>query len=198
MTQKLDASHICLIRGWQTFRKMRESETEIEKYLIGIVQEAKEKLTARYGESIEIDDKSEKGHYFDVFPKELSNSKNSKHPASEVFRLGAEGICLEELAKDSSDTYFRAYAYSPLKMEGTNSTVLAEVRRLFADYMPVGFKISSESDYYCTKTLSPVTPEQIADRKLLVSLLVEPLIALMDWSKKNATSLTKLAAKVRR
>jgi hypothetical protein len=72
----MDASHVCLVKNWVTFQRMKASEEEVEHYLLSTAKSVADELVRKYAGLLETDSTSlEKYKELQLFPKDLKNFK---------------------------------------------------------------------------------------------------------------------------
>src|SRR5581483_8701598 len=74
MKTLLDASHICLIKQWRTFQKMKRSADEVQQHLTEAALGAIVELKKRYAPDLQSFDREiVKEQWFDIYPRELTS-----------------------------------------------------------------------------------------------------------------------------
>jgi hypothetical protein len=191
MNSALNESHVCLIKKWSIFQKMKTSEQEIEKYLNEVAKTVAAETVRRYPGLLQEIGKLEKEHWFDVYPGVLANFRQQ---GIAFLKFGIEGIEPAQIVRTDANGWFRAYVYGDRseQHEALFSALDALIQTVPG---PNGFDLDINGPgvgYYYTKQLSPLAPDKLTDVQYLTSYLLEPLVSAVEWYNKHSKEIVAI------
>jgi hypothetical protein len=195
MNTHLNESHVCLIKNWSTFRKMKASADEVEEYIFGIVKNVFADIVRQHSSLLESDmSKLEKEHWLNIQPKSLVNFKQQ---GIVLFNFGIEGISLDEIFRTDAASSFQAYLYSPDRSQ--HPSIYSALDTLFQSITgPDEFVLNinkPEIGYYYTKKFSPLTVDKLPDIQFLTEYFREPLVSVIEWYNKYSKQILAIEPK---
>src|SRR5438105_3481346 len=125
MDSHLNESHVCLMKNWSTFRKMKASAEEVEEHILEIAKTVAVDILRQYGPLLESGtSKLEKDRHLEFRPVALVNFRQQ---GIVLFNFGIEGIELDEIFRTDAGGWFQAYLYAPNRDRGEHQAIFSSL-----------------------------------------------------------------------
>ncbi len=195
MNTHLNESHVCLMKNWSTFGRMKTSADEVEEYILEIAKNVVTDTVHQYAGLLASDSgKLTKDRWFDMHLKSVVNFKQQ---GIKLFSFGIEGIRLDEIFR--TDGGFRAYVYSYDRNQEKGEAIFSALDTLLQSISgPKGFVLNINQPgigYYFTKKLSPLSVDKLPNSQFLTEYFREPLVGVIEWYNKYSKQILAIEPK---
>ena len=184
---KLDASHLCVLKHWETINKMNACRDQVNQHLREFALKVCGALHSKHQSDFERQELTLTEHWFQMNPTHLQRWNNSD---GSLLSLGIERISAENLLQLDSAYPCHSYVYSPYRGETKNDTSTHQLKSIASP--PSGFELTFDKPhrgYVFTKDLPALTPEDICNPAKLEHYFTDPLVTLIEWYKANGSTI---------
>ena len=196
MNTHLNESHVCLMKSWSTFRKMKASEYEVEEFIREVAKTVVSDIVRQHGSLLESDmSKLEKEQWISINPASLVNFGQQNII---LFNFGIEGISLDKIFRADATSDFQAYVFSPWS-QSQYPAIFSALDTLFRSISgPNEFDLNINkpaNGYWYTKKLSPLAADRLLDDQFLTEYFREPFASVIEWYKKYSKQILAIKPK---
>lgn len=186
---RLDASHQCVLKHWETITTMNACRNQVDPYLKEFALKVCGALHIKHKRDFERQELTLKQGWFQLNPTCFQKWKNSDES---LLSLGVERISTENLLQVNNTYPCLSYVYSPYRFETKNDTSTNQLMSIAAP--PSGFVPTFDKPdrgYIFTKELPTLTPEDICNPAKLEHYFTDPLVTLIEWYNANESTIVK-------
>ena len=184
---KLDASHQCVLKHWETITKMNACRNQVDPCLKEFALKVCSALHSKHKSDFERQEFTLKEGWFYLNPTYFQKWKNSDEA---LLSLGVERISAENLLQVDNANPCLAYVYSPYRAGTKNDTSTNQLISIASP--PSGFESTFDvpyRGYVFTKELPALTPEDICNPAKLEHYFTDPLVTLIEWYNANKSTI---------